>query len=430
MGGVAFSSFLAFQGHLFCLNKFTHSYLLVVNDYVSRLLEGRLKRGGRILLYGRRKTGKTTLARKTLNNWNYFYVNRDGSFYDTENDTSFSWIQFKRILEREENIIIDEFHRAPGNFFAFLHAGGGPKNLVLITSTLHYFRKFVEGGEAPLLGLFLPIMVPLLRPIELLAHFEPRTKEGFEKLIFYQEPWTIGKDVGDILLSALDFSVSLLHGAFVEEGITIGERYFHVLQAVAIGKQRPSEISSYLFSHNLLPKDNPALIMKYLDNLVKTGFLEKLEIFGTKKHIYRHVSPVTELAFYLNGKYAFYETGKPIDFGLKVLRAKLPFLMERFMERFLIDVIGGRPVKVFEPEVDILLLEFKKPKVVAEVKWRDEISRKEVERIERKLAAFDVRERILIVPHAENIPETNLEVWDIKDMVKRARTVISQDLKI
>ncbi len=402
----------------------------MVNNYVSRLLERRLKKGGRILLYGRRKTGKTTLVRKALGDWNYFYVNLDGSFYDSESDVSFSWTQFKRILEKEENIIIDEFHRAPDNFFAFIHAGRGPKNLVLITSTLHYFRKFVEGGEAPLLGLFLPIMVPLLRPVELLAHFKPRTKEEFEKLVLYQEPWAVGKSLESILLSALDFSTSLIHSAFTEEGITIGERYFHILQAVAIGKYRPSEISSYLFSHNLLPKDNPALIMKYLDNLVRTGFLERIEVFGTKKHLYRHSSPVVELAFYLNGKYAFYEIGRSANFGLKVLKERIPYFMERFIERLLVDLFGGRSAKVFEPEIDVLLLEFRKPKVVAEVKWREKLSVENVKRVETKLASFNAKRKILIVPYSEEIPETDLEVWDINTMVRKARTSISRDIRI
>ncbi len=411
------------------LKRFTHSYLLMVNDYVSRWLESRVRRGGRLLLYGRRKTGKTTLAKRTLRDWRYIYVGRDRMFYDVEEDTKFSWPQFRALLRKENKIIIDEFHRAPEDLFAYIHAGEGPEDLVLITSTLNYFKRFVEGDAAPLLGLFTPIEVPLLKPSELLAHFRPRTKVEFEKILFYQEPWAIGKGVEDIVSGALDFSTSLVHTAFTEEGITIGERYFHILQAIAIGKTRPSEISSYLFSHNLLPKDNPALIMKYLSNLVKTGFLHKIEVFGTKKHVYRHVSPVTQIAFYLNGKYAFYEVGKPLSFGIKVLREQVPRLVEQFVGGILADVFGGRPAKCNDPEVDVLLLSFRRPSVVAEVKWREKISKEDVARAERKLSAFDAEHRILVVPDADNVPETTLEIWDIERMVKTASSLRPRNIR-
>jgi len=58
-------------------------------------------------------------------------------------------------------LIIDEFHRAEPRFFDALHAGEC-RNMVLVTSTLHYHRRLVEGRDAPLAGLLRPMKVPLL----------------------------------------------------------------------------------------------------------------------------------------------------------------------------------------------------------------------------------------------------------------------------
>ncbi len=41
---------------------------------------------------------------------------------------------------------------------------------------------------------------------------------------------------------------------------------------------------------------------------------------------------------------------------------------------------GMKPVKIMEPEIDVALVKFKKLSVVAEVKWRDEVTKKEIKK--------------------------------------------------
>ncbi|MCD6323991.1 MAG: hypothetical protein J7L55_02640 [Desulfurococcales archaeon] len=125
---------------------------------------------GRRLLYGRRKTGKTFYARRALKDYQYFIVRRGGEFYDPRTDESFNLTALLRVCRGGGALIVDEFHRAPSRFFDALHAGECGSDIVLITSTLHYFRKFVEGPQAPLAGLFSTFNVGLISPSDLLRH--------------------------------------------------------------------------------------------------------------------------------------------------------------------------------------------------------------------------------------------------------------------
>lgn len=173
----------------------------------------------------------------------------------------------------------------------------------------------------------------------------------------------------------------------------------------------------------LIPKENTGLVAKYIDMLVKAGFLEKVSIFGSKRYVLRHVSPLTAFGFYVEEKYGFYEGlslwGK--EFLLKVFRNRASFLIEQFVERLLSRLWGLKPVKILKPEVDIALVEYKRLKVVGEVKWKRRVTREEVREAEEKLSKFDAERKILIVPEKHVVSgETGLEVWDVERMSKEA----------
>jgi len=163
------------------------------------------------------------------------------------------------------------------------------------------------------------------------------------------------------------------------------------------------------------------LVSPYLSLAVKVGLLERIPVFGTKRYVYRHVSPLTDLMYYLDSKYAFYERDIPIEFILKVVKNKISFYIEVFLERFLAEVFGLVPAKSLQPEIDVLLLDFKKPKVVAEVKWSDRVTREEIREAEEKLRAFEDARKILFVKDASGIPETELEVWDVERLKEEVR---------
>ncbi len=391
--------------------------------YVPRPYHEELLRGSRrSLVFGRRKTGKTTLVKHVLRDWLYVYVKPSGEFFLPEEDASYDLRSILPLL-RKSKVIVDEFHRAPREFVYRLQAGDIPEEIVLVTSTLHLAERFTLSQDAPLKGLFTEIPVPLLEPLNLLRYFKPTTKEEFEKIVFYQEPTQIGKELYPILEGSLNFSLSLLSEVLREEELSFSRRLEGILRVTSTGESRPSRITSKLYSMGLIPKENTGLVSKYIDLLVKTGFLERIRIYKSKRYVLRHVSPLTAFAFYVEEKYGFYEGislwGK--EFLLKVFRNRTPLYIEQFVERFFSELWGLKPVKILEPEVDIALMEYKKLKIIGEVKWKNKLTRREIREIEEKLDKLDAERKILVVPE-ENIleGETGLEVWDVEKMSREA----------
>ncbi len=381
---------------------------------------------GRRLLYGRRKTGKTFYARLVLKDYQYFIVRRGGVFYDPLGDQEFDLGVFLRICESLDGVIVDEFHRAPSRLFDAVQAGVCAGNLVFITSTLHYHKRFTEGPEAPLKGLFSIMRVGLLSPLELLNHDWPwRGRELIERLVFYQEPVMVGRSLEDIVLSGREIARSLVGEVLWEEDTAYTSRFDAILEAVAAGKDRLAEIASYLYSRGLIASASTSHVTKYVDQLIRMGLLERIEVWGKRRRsIYRHVSPLTMTAYYLDAKYGFFDLPLTWGFVEKALANLVPLLVERFVERLLAETMGLKPVRILEPEIDIALVEYRRIKLVAEVKWKKHISKSEIRRTEAKLARFEDAEKILVVPDQTIIPETSLEVWDAARLVQHARKTL------
>jgi len=91
------------------------------------------------------------------------------------------------------------------------------------------------------------------------------------------------------------------------------------------------------------------------------------------------------------------------------------------MERLLAGLFGYKPVKILEPEIDIAPAGFQRIRLVAEVKWVEKLTRRELRHVEEKLARFPDAQALLIVPDKTIVPETWLEVWDTKDLAAQVR---------
>ena len=384
--------------------------------------------GGRRLLYGRRKTGKTFYVRRVLRDYDYFIVRRGGTFYDPINNEELSLTAFLRVC-KGGGVVVDEFHRADPRFFDALHAGECGEDLILITSTLHYFRRFVEDPEAPLLGLFSSLRVGLVSPLDLLRHDwgVEVGKELIETLTLYQEPALIGRGLREAILTGREFTTALVGEVLDEEDVTYTRRFHAILEAVASGKDRLTEIAAYAHSRGLTPTPSTSHIVKYVNALTRVGLLERVEVWGRRKGSrYRHASPLTDLTYYLHAKYGFLDTPATWGYVEKVVRERIPTLVERFTERLLAEAHGLKPVKILEPEIDIALTRFKKIALVAEVKWVSKLKKEDVRKAEEKLSRFPEARKILIVPDATTTPETWLEVMDVKDMIRLARQATSK----
>lgn len=380
-----------------------------------------------VLVYGRRKTGKSYFVRNSVK-WNrYYFIGRSREIFIDEEKISYEAFSREvfQALEHGETVVIDEIQRLPQEFFDMLHSMRVRGRLIAVTSTL-WLSKELVGKSSPLLGLFSEFKMDLIDGGDVLLNLRKHVKD-FKKLVeysvFLREPWLIPlwEEVED-LFKALPLTVRLTVPALIGEVFTEEEReYSHVyeaiLKAVADGRQVSTEIASYLYSLKLIPVEDPSHVHPYLQILNGIGLLEKVKVYGRNKYYYRHLSPIMDYYYYLDAKYGISERDIHPQQARKVLEAKIPHYVEQFIMNLMSKTLGLWPEKIVEKnhEVDIALTDFKKLKTVAEVKWRKEVTSEELEKTEEKLERYSCR-KILVVPDMESLPRRSekLEVWDAR----------------
>ncbi|MGC9079996.1 MAG: hypothetical protein ACP5G1_04630 [Nanopusillaceae archaeon] len=391
------------------------------------------KVGKRVLVYGRRKTGNSFFIKNFTNYDEYFFVKRDRGIIDIKNNREISYDYLKDLIlrEKDKRIVIDEFHRLPEDFLDFLHAYGENLNLILISSTL-WFSKKLLSKSSPILGIFEEFKIDLINEIDILKNLmNEEGKEFIEKGIYLREPWIIPlvKDnIVDSLVKILKeqkYTISNLIGEiFLEEDKIFKETYYTILTAIASDKAKSSEISSFLFNRKIIEKDDPSIIQSYLKTLEEIGLIEKIKILNKNYYQYKIISPLLDLYFYLIGKYGYTEIDINDEEIKRVINEKISYHVEDFFRKLLSQIYGLKYGKITEKdfEVDIVLYSFNDIKVVGEVKWKNNIDKDEIKRIENNLNKFNCR-KILIVPDKNNleyIPE-NIEIIDtnkIKEIIK------------
>lgn len=383
-------------------------------------------RGPWVLVYGRRKTGKTYFIRNYTEYDKYFYVTRSREIF--VDDEKIGYESFLRELYTDlktgKTVVVDEFQRLPDEFLDRLHNLGVQGRLILISSTLKLTKKYL-GEKSPLLGLLTGFKMELIDERDILKNMEKHIHDPrrlIEYSIYLREPWLIPlwedthRDFPNAMLENLHITVPSLTGEiFTEEERSLGVVYEGILRNIADGKRVSGEISKQLYSQRIIPAQNPSLIHPYLNILRELGILEKIKIYGMKKYYYYHLSPVMDLYYYLDTKYGFSDRTVPRKQLIKVLNMKRPIHIEQFMGNLLAKIFSLYRERIIgrDYEVDIALTDFKKLRVVAEVKWKEDIDERELRRVEEILGRFRCR-RILIVPNKEILGRNieDIEIWD------------------
>jgi hypothetical protein len=372
------------------------------------------KTADRVIVYGRRKTGKSFFI-KNFTEWDeYFFIKRDGGAIDLRNKREVSYEYLKdMILESNKKVVVDEFQRLPEDFPDFLHANAEKAKLVLIASTLYISRKILSYSS-PLLGAFEEFRLDIIDERDILRNLSgsERGSELVEKSVYLREPWIIGlvkgnirEELARILKEEKNTFESLIGEIFVEEERALTKVYVSILTAVASGKAKSSEISSFLFSKKLIEKDDPSLIQSYLKVLQQIGLIEKVNVYNKRFDQFRVSSPLLDLYFYLEGKYGFSELDVPLEEIHRVVNEKIPYHVEHFCRGLLSKLYGLKPYKILDKslEIDIVLGSFSGIDVIAEVKWKDRVERDEIRSIEEKLSAIKANGKFLIVKSIESL---------------------------
>lgn len=384
-----------------------------------------------ILVYGRRKTGKTFLLTNFIEYDEYFFVKRDKNIISKNNESILyeTFIEIiRRVLEDNKTVIIDEFHRLGEEFFDFLHHTKKQGKLILISSTLYLSKKIISN-KSPLLGLFAEIPISLISlkdTLKSLDKFKFSKKERLELAILLREPIAVDyfdekvgarKTTAKIILSSIRTIPALVGEIFSEEARELSSVYEGVLRAIAISKVGSGEISSYLFSKKLIKKDDPSIIQQYLNNLISFGIIKKIEIFNKKRFIYKLSSPLSKIFYYIDEKYNLSERKISEAELINIIDELMPRIVEDNIREILAEKYGLKEsvVEAKDYDIDGCLLKFKKPEIVLEVKWK-KVDKKDISISEKTLGKINAPKKILFVPNKKKI-SSNLEVMDVEDLI-------------
>ncbi len=379
-----------------------------------------------VLIYGRRKTGKTFLIKNFVNFDEYFFVKRDRTIINKKIITYETFVELvKEYIKNNKTIVVDEFHRLGDDFLDFLHSIGRGGKIILVSSTL-YLSKKILSTKSPLLGLVSEVplnIIPLDLCFKEIYRLGFNKKEALELAIFCREPITIdyikkGKKARDIIIEimlAMKHTVPALIGEiFIEEEKQLSKVYEGILRAVSIGKNKAGEIANHLFSKRLIEKESSTSIQQYLKNLIEFGLLKRVLIFNKKDYRYDLISPLMKLFFYADEKYNFSEEANKEKARL-ILNELIPKLVEFSVRGHLAYKHGLREAIITEKdrEIDICLLKFNKPFLVGEVKW-GKISEEDIGKVEENLEKFKVK-KVLFVPDKKAV-FSDIDVIDAFDL--------------
>lgn len=384
------------------------------------------------LVYGRRKTGKTFLVKSYVDYDEYFFVRRDRSIISGTGKIV-SYETFIEILGRElhngKTVVVDEFHRLGDEFLDHLHYTEKKGRLILVSSTL-FLSKKLFSSHSPLLGLFAEVKVGLISLedcIRALKRADLGKKELLEIATLLKEPIAIEyfdakerprKMFARILMGSIKTIPALVGEIFLEEERVVSAIYEGILRAIADGKTISSEISSDLFSKKLIKKDDPSVIQQYLSNLMEFGMIKRIRVFGKDRFVYKHSSPLARLFYYVDEKYNVSER-EPTEMELeRIIDEIMPKIMEDSIREFLAQQAGLEEaiVEAKDYDVDACLLKFKRPKTVAEIKWKKAIGKEDLSKAERSMEKTAAEEKLLFVPDKRSVRyPTALKVVDVSD---------------
>jgi hypothetical protein len=387
-----------------------------------------------VLLYGRRKTGKTFLVTNFLKFDEYFFVKNNGSIL-TKTSESISYeafIQvFSRALEDNKIVVVDEFHRLGKEFFDFLHFMKKSGKLILVSSTLFLSKKMFSAKSA-LLGLFTEIPLGLISIedcLNALKKFNLSKKEQLEIAVLLREPIAIDyfnpkenarKTIAKIIQGSAKTIPALVGEIFFEEERELSGVYEGILRAIASGKVGSGEISNYLFSKKLIKKDDPSIIQQYLNNLSSFGIIRKIKVFSKKRFIYKLASPLSRIYYYADEKYNLSERRMQEKELNRIADELMPRIIEDNVREALAEKHGLEEtiIEAKDFEIDGLLLKFKKPEIALEVKWKS-LKEKEIRQIEQKLGKTQAKNKILFIPDKNKI-KTKLKTMDAEGLTGKS----------
>jgi len=358
--------------------------------YIRRREEEKIKRiKNWTLIYGRRKTGKSTLVKKNLK-MDYYVLIADSNNGITLDDKVVriddAIKEVKHVLQKGGVAVVDEFQRLPEVYWAMISNWDREGILVIIGSSYGIVNK-VFDRNSPLLGLFTPIEIDIISYEDVLIQLKDPVLSTL-----YRDPWIIPfiNSYEEFVNRIKEFSLiakGLIGEVFKEEERQLTDIYYKILLLIGEGIWKTSEIAGII-----QPKGGEGTISSMVNKLVKMGLAQKIPTLSKEKY-YKIRSPPLSLTLYAESKYAISETDlevKDLPIGREV-----QFSIGEMLSKY----FGG--VQYYSPkeDIDVIIVKKKKPIWAFEVKMGEFTSSeakeavKKMSKIAEKVGLVSLREK-------------------------------------
>lgn len=275
-----------------------------------------------LLVYGRRKTGKTFLLKNCVDWSLYLTATRTGEAV-VERGGGVELIPSREALDvvlkelrKGGKIIIDEFQRLPPSWLDVLASARADARgqLILCGSSLAVARK-IFGERSPLLGLMAPFRVGLAAFEDAYNAFRGmKFRRAIEWATVARDPWILGlvDPVGDaatflarkckILAPS---AAGLVGEVFLEEERSITRLYDATLRLLADGYWSSATIAAKLYEQGLIQSPSQSTVTGVLNVLASMGLVDKIPLWRSRgaRTFYRHKSSLLALLLYMEERY-------------------------------------------------------------------------------------------------------------------------------
>ena len=273
-----------------------------------------------VLVYGRRKTGKTWLLRNCVD-WNLYATMIDPSEciieYHGRQDilpsTDCINMITKKLRHTSGTIVLDEFQRLPRRYWEHLSISShdAEANLVLCGSSLGILHE-VFDRHSPLLGLLQAYHVDLANVADTILSLHEWGLDPYTAILWTpitRDPWTINhlppnhtpwEKLSEKAFMLAPIAKSLIGEIFVEEERQYTRTYETILRLLSKGYWNTAQISVKLYEAGLTTVPHPGNATGPLKVLEKLGLVERIPLWKTRgaRTYYRHRSPILSLLYH------------------------------------------------------------------------------------------------------------------------------------
>ena len=385
---------------------------------------------GWMILFGRRKVGKTYLLKHFIRYDAYLLVRRDGTVI-TENipeerieDINLLNRVVKDLLAKGKTVIIDEYQRLPHSFFDELSASHPKGKIILSGSVVSTIHKFFGTGS-PLLGMLAEFKLGLLAPDDALRQLKDLKERSVEYAAFIRDPWLVPnfsyKDITEDLYYAVtrfkNAVPRLIGETFQEENRELTKTYEAIIREVGAGYRSSIDIAHILSNKKIIKKDDARLIHPFLKNLVAMDLFDEVPIFEGRGFHYRIKSPIIELFYYLADRHNMEDREAPFSEVKENIQRIRNFAVENFVGDFFASALEGNKEISITPEIDFIITKGRKrdPVLAGEVKWGS-WKKDDVITFSEKVKGLKCR-KVFFVKEKSQVEVPGIEIIDWKSLL-------------